>query len=58
MNSLCRCVVRAAWLLRFYNCQVTLGNIVGGAGCVAAMYSLAYGALGKSLQRKQQQQQQ
>jgi len=26
---------------------VTLGNIVGGAGCVAAAFSYAYGALGK-----------
>ena len=26
---------------------VTLGNVVGGAGCVAAAFSYAYGALGK-----------
>lgn len=30
---------------------VTLGNIFAGAVCVATLYSLAYGKLGKRVQR-------
>lgn len=30
---------------------VTLGNIFAGAVCVATLYSLAYGQLGKRVQR-------